>query len=174
MDRTVLLVDADLAKPGLSMLLGVQERAGLTDRLLDSSLDLRNILLRTDVPKLTVLSAGHRHRRSTELLASKAMTDLLDELARRYADRIILFDSPPLLATSEASTLADSMGQICLIVESGKTPQFLVKEALELLQHKERVSLVLNKTKRDLLSGQAGYYYGYRYGDGYGKDRARQ
>ena len=170
MDRTVLLVDADLARPGLSQLLRIHERAGLTDRLLDSSLDLKGLLRRTDVPKLTVLSAGRRHRRSTELLASNAMKELLDELAQRYRDRIVLFDSPPLLVTSEASVLAEQMGQICVVVESGKTPQFLVKEALELLQHKERVSLVLNKTKRDLLSGQGSYYYGYRYGDGYGKD----
>jgi exopolysaccharide/PEP-CTERM locus tyrosine autokinase len=171
MDRTVLLVDADLAKPGLSKLLRMQDSPGLTDRLLDANLDLKDLLRRTDVPKLTVLSAGRRHRRSTELLASNAMKDLLDELAQRYADRVVLFDSPPLLATSEASVLAEQMGQICVVVESGATPQFLVKEALDLLQHKDRVSLVLNKTKRDLLSGQGSYYYGYRYGSGYGHEK---
>ncbi len=175
LDRTVLLVDADLAKPGLSRRLRVQSLPGLTERLLDESLDLKSLLLRTDVPKLTILPAGHRHRRSTELLASNTMRKLLDELAVRYPDRIVLFDSPPLLATTEASVLAQQMGQICLVVESARTPQFLVKEALSQLQDKDRVSLLLNKVKRDLFSGYGKYYYGYRsgYGYGYGQEDAR-
>jgi exopolysaccharide/PEP-CTERM locus tyrosine autokinase len=175
LDRTVLLVDADLAKPGLSRLLRLQSLPGLTERLLDESLELKGLLLKTDVPKLSILPAGHRHRRSTELLASNVMRKLLDELAVRYPDRIVLFDSPPLLATTEASVLAQQMGQICLVVESARTPQFLVKEALGLLQDKDRVSLVLNKVKRDFLTGYGKYYYGYRsgYGYGYGQDDAR-
>ena len=169
LDRTVLLVDADLANPGLSRLLRAQDLPGLTERLLDDKVALRDLLLRTDVPKLTVLPAGRRHRRSTELLASNTMKGLLDELATRYPDRVVLFDSPPLLATSEASVLAEQAGQVCLVVESATTPQFLVKEALGLLRHQERVSLVLNKTRDELLSGRRGYYYGYRYGYGYGR-----
>jgi exopolysaccharide/PEP-CTERM locus tyrosine autokinase len=169
LDRTVLLVDADLANPGLSRLLKAQDLPGLTERLLDDKVDLKELLLHTDVPKLTVLPAGRRHRRSTELLASNAMKGLLDELATRYSDRVVLLDSPPLLATSEASVLAEQAGQICLVVESATTPQFLVKEALGLLRHQDRVSLVLNKTRDELLSGRRGYYYGYRYGYGYGR-----
>jgi exopolysaccharide/PEP-CTERM locus tyrosine autokinase len=178
LDRTVLLVDADLANPGLSRLLRAQDLPGLTERLLDDKVALRDLLWRTDVPKLTLLPAGRRHRRSTELLASNTMKGLLDELATRYPDRVVLFDSPPLLATSEASVLAEQAGQVCLVVESATTPQFLVKEALGLLRHQERVSLVLNKTRDELLSGRRGYYYGYRYGYGYergygyGKDDA--
>jgi receptor protein-tyrosine kinase len=172
LDRTVLLVDADLANPGLSRLLRAQDRPGLTEHLVDNKVELRDLLLRTDVPKLTVLPAGRRHRRSTELLASNAMKGLLDELATRYPDRVVLFDSPPLLATSEASVLAEQAGQICLVVESAKTPRFLVKEALGLLRHQDRVSLILNKTRDEMLSGRGGYYYGYRYGYGYPKSDA--
>ena len=134
MDRTVLLVDADLAKPGLSRLLKISNQPGLTDRLIDETLDLRDLLIKTDIPKMSILPAGRRHKRSTELLASNVMRNLLDELALRYSDRIVLFDSPPLLATSESSVLADQMGQICLVVESGVTPQFLVKDAIARLQ----------------------------------------
>lgn len=177
LDRTVLLVDADLANPGLSRRLKLEDRPGLLERLLDDQADLKGLLLRTDVPKLTLLPAGRRHRRSTELLASNTMKGLLDELATRYPDRVVLFDSPPLLATTEASVLANQAGQICMVVESGRTPQFLVKEAVSMLQHPDRVSLVLNKTKRELWSTQGGYYYGYKYGYGYGygygQDRAK-
>ena len=168
LDRTVLLVDADLAKPGLSRILNINNRPGLTDRLINEDIDLKDLLLRTDVPKLTVLPAGRRHRRSTELLASNNMRALLDELALRYPDRVVLFDSPPLLATSEAGVLAQQMGQICLVVESTVTPQFLVKDALRQLVSTDNVSLVLNKCKPDLFLGGYGYGYNYRYGYGYG------
>lgn len=170
LDRTVLLVDSDLAKPGLSRLLKINNLPGLTDRLIDESLNLRDLLLHTDIPKLTVLPAGRRHRRSTELLASNSMRRLLDELALRYSDRVVLFDSPPVLATSEASVLAQQMGQICLVVESAVTPQFLIKDALTQLDSPDNVSMILNKCKPDLFLGKYGYGYGYgyRYGYGYG------
>ncbi|MCB1853079.1 MAG: AAA family ATPase, partial [Gammaproteobacteria bacterium] len=102
LDRTILVVDADLAKPSLSRLLGVNDRPGFTECLQDKKLDLGNYLLKTDVPKLSVLPAGKRNSRATELLASRNMTARLEELSSRYSDRIVLFDSPPLLATSEA------------------------------------------------------------------------
>ena len=167
MDRTVLLVDADLAKPSLSRLLQVNDRPGFTECLRDETLDLGECILHTDVPKLRVLPAGQRHNRATELLASNSMISRLQELATRYPDRIVLFDSPPLLATSEASTLARHMGQVAMVVEYGGTPQFMIKEALGLLDSKENVSLILNKSRDDFLIKHVGGY-GYGYGKGYG------
>ncbi len=171
MDRTVLIVDADLAKPGLSKLLKIDDRLGLTDYLRNEEKDIGRLLLRTDIPKLTVLPAGSRHAHSTELLASNRMRQLFHELAVRYPDRIVIFDSPPLLVTSEASVLASVIGQIVLVVESGKTPQHLVKDALAQLSSTENVSLILNKCKKGFLSTQMGSY-GYGYGYGYGNEGA--
>jgi exopolysaccharide/PEP-CTERM locus tyrosine autokinase len=170
MDRTVLLIDADLARPGLSRLLNITERQGLTECLKDEQLDLGQFLLRTDVPKLTVLPAGQRHDRATELLASNAMRSRLHEMASRYPDRILIFDSPPLLVTSEASVLASQMGQVVMVVEFGKTAQYLVKEALTQLDDRQDVSLLLNKSRDDIFSsaGRYGYGYGYGYGKRYG------
>ncbi|GEM_PF-576883 len=166
MDSTVLLVDADVAKPGLSRFLGVADRPGLIDRLVDEKRDLAYLLLRTDIPKLTVLPAGSRHKRSTELLASSKMRELLDEMATRYADRIVLFDSPPLLESTEAGVLAAQMGQVVFVVASESTSQMLVKEALTAFDNLDTVSVVLNKVKGGLLSGKYGYAYGYGYGYG--------
>ena len=167
MDRTVLLVDSDLAKPNLSRMLQISERPGFTECLMDPNLEMGDCLLRTDVPKLTVLPAGQRVNRATELLASNTMEARLLEMSSRYADRIVLFDSPPLLATSEASVLARHVGQVAVVIEYGSTPQFLVKEALGLLESSESVSLILNKTRDDFLSRHVGGY-GYGYGKGYG------
>jgi len=169
MDRTVLLIDSDLAKPSLSRILQVNNRSGFTECLKDESLDLGQFLLNTDVPKLKVLPAGKRHNRATELLASNAMLSRLSELALRYPDRVVLFDSPPLLITSESSVLASHMGQVAVVVEYGVTPQYMVKEAVNLLDDKESVSLILNKTREDFIGlGSGRYGYGYGYGKKYG------
>lgn len=160
MDRTVLLVDADVAKPDVTSRLGVEAEKGLIDVLLDDSLMLSDVLLRTDIPKLTLLPSGSRHVHSTELLASERMRQLTLELSTRYSDRVVIFDSPPLLLTSEASVLASLMGQVVMVVEESNTSQHAVKEAVELLQDNEIVGIVMNKGSRGS-SGEGYSYYGY-------------
>lgn len=158
MDRTVLLVDADVAKPRVPEYLGIHADKGLLDVLQDKDLKLSDVLIKTDIAKLTVLPAGRTYKRATELLASAAMTRLVEDIGNRYPDRIILFDSPPLLATSEASVLATHMGQIVMVVEAEKTSQEAVREALSHIQSCEVVGMLLNKTTP---TPGADYYYGY-------------
>ena len=106
------------------------------------------------------------------------MGGLLDEMAERYSDRIIILDSPPLLETTEASVLATQMGQVVLVVESESTSQMLVKEAIAQFEHLDNVYIILNKCKENiftkLMSGKYsgyGYSYGYGYGYGYGSEK---
>jgi len=157
MDHTVLLVDADVARPAIPNTLGLATEMGLLDVLLDDKLDLADVLIRTNVEKLSVLTAGSKNKHSTELLASQAMSDLLKEIGRRYHDRIVIFDSPPILLTSEARVLASQMGQIVLVVEAENTTQQAVKEALRLLEACDIINLVCNKAR----SLPGGGYYGY-------------
>ena len=164
MDRTVLLVDADVARPRVPEYLGLHTDLGLLDVLRDKKMKLSDVMIKTDVAKLTVLPAGRTYKRATELLASTAMTDLVEDIGNRYHDRIIIFDSPPLLATSESSVLATHMGQIVMVVEAEKTSQEAVQEALSHIKSCEVVSMLLNKATP---SPGADYYYGY-YGS-YGK-----
>ena len=164
MDHTVLLVDADVAKPSVPGLLGLKADRGLMDLLLDESLQLADVLIKTNVEKLTLLPAGRGHRYSTELLASVAMRRLIEEMGQRYSDRIIIFDSPPLLATSEARVLASYMGQIVVVVEAQKTTHEALREALKHLEHCDIVGTLLNKGNH--LPGNS--YYGSYYG-AYGK-----
>jgi receptor protein-tyrosine kinase len=164
MDRTVLLIDADVAKPRIPEYLGIHADKGLLDVLQDKDLKLSDVLIRTDIAKLSVLPAGRTYKRATELLASAAMTRLIEDIGNRYPDRIILFDSPPLLATSESSVLATHMGQIIMVVEAERTSQDAVREALSHIQSCEVVGMLLNKTTP---TPGADYYYGY-YGS-YGK-----
>lgn len=158
MDHTVLLVDADVAKPTVPQVLGVEAEKGLMDLLLDRRIDLAEVLCRTDIDKLTLLPAGTAHQYATELLASDAMRMLLRELAARYQDRIIIFDSPPLLAASEASVLATRMGQIVVVVEAGRTTETALKEALGRIESSNITGLLLNKGEHP---GPEYYYGGY-------------
>jgi exopolysaccharide/PEP-CTERM locus tyrosine autokinase len=156
-DSTVLLVDGDVAHPSIPELLGAPHGPGLLDLLTRDNLDFADALIKTNVEKLSLLPAGSRHRRSTELLASEQMASLLREVASRYRDRIVIFDSPPLLATSEARVLATNMGQIVMVVAADATSQHAVNQALATVENCEIVLMILNKASRT----DVGTYYGY-------------
>ena len=162
-ERTVLLVDADVARPSLPKLMGLKEQKGILDILEDRSLQLSDVLLRTNVDKLNLLMAGTAHPHATELLASEAMARLLNEMSQRYADRIIIFDSPPLLMTTEARVLATHMGQIVFVVQAEESLQSAVKEALATIEACPNKSIVLNQA-RNIDPVVYGYGYGYGYG----------
>lgn len=162
-DKTVLLIDADVARPSVSKALGLTSEEGLTDLLKNPSIRFPDVVLKTDIPNLNLLPAGNRDRHSTELLASDAMKRLANELSARYPDRIVIFDSPPILAATQGSVLAGLVGQVVLVIESESTPQYLVMETISKLSACEVIGCVLNKTKK----GFGFKYYGYTYEYGY-------
>ncbi|MEC5161313.1 MULTISPECIES: XrtA-associated tyrosine autokinase [unclassified Janthinobacterium] len=157
MDITVLLVDADVARPSVLKVLGLGAQPGLMDLLLSDKLELSDVIMKTNVATLSILPAGRSNKHATELLASRTMSALLADIASRYADRIVIFDSPPLLITSEANVLAAQMGQVVLVVEAETTTQHAVKEALRQIEGCAHVNLIYNKTR----AFPGGDYYGY-------------
>lgn len=158
LDKKVLLIDADVAKPSISKVLGFESKIGLIDFLETDSISLSDVILETEIPGLRIIPAGKSHQLSTELLASDKMIALSKELSERYSDRIVIFDTPPLLATTQAEVLASQMGQIVLVVAAETTPQSFVMESVKKLQNCSDVVLtVLNKAQRTLNAG----YYGY-------------
>jgi exopolysaccharide/PEP-CTERM locus tyrosine autokinase len=160
LDHTVLLVDADVARPSVLRTLGLPNQRGLMDILVDDKLDMADVMLRTNVDTLSILPAGTSTPRATELLASSTMSNLVNEIASRYPDRIVIFDSPPLLLTSESRVLASHMGQIVMVVEAQTTTQHAVKEALSQIEGFNNVNLIYNKT-RDLPGIEETYDYHY-------------
>jgi exopolysaccharide/PEP-CTERM locus tyrosine autokinase len=157
-DHSVLLIDADVRKPSMPDLLGLKAEKGLMDLLVDRRIDMSEVLYRTDIGKLTLLPAGTSQANATELLASAATRELLLEIAARYRDRIVILDSPPLLLASETAVLANQVGQLVVVVESGKTTESAVKEALALIDSSRLTGLVLNKSTSP---GSGSYYGGY-------------
>lgn len=166
LDRTVLLVDADVSKPSVLKLLGLSPQRGLMDVLSEGNYDLSEVLLRTNIPKLSILPAGMPHERATEFLASESMNRLLAEISTRYADRVVVFDSPPLIPTTEARVLATHMGQLVMVVEAGRTTNGALRQALSTVEACPIKLMVLNKAR----TGGPGGYYGYGYGYGYGHE----
>lgn len=163
LDHTVLLVDADVSRPSVMSVLGLSSGPGLLDLVMDESLDLSSTLLKTNIDKLTLLPSGTPHLRATELLASEAMAKLLSEMAGRYADRIIVFDSPPLLLATESPVLASHMGQIVVVVQAEKTLRSDVEHALSTIESCPVKLMLLNQARA---SSKGTYEYGYELGYG--------
>ena len=162
-DLTVLLVDADVAKPDVLNTLGVKGNKGLIDVIENKDMDLRECLLKTNIPNLTILPAGKKHKLTTELLASERMGVIIDEIARRYHDRIIIIDSPPVLASSAASVLAMHVGQILFVVEAERTREEELNDALKMIEDCKNINLLLNKARFTAGKKKFGSYYGYGY-----------
>jgi protein-tyrosine kinase len=159
LDHTVLLVDADVARPSILRTLGVSAQRGLLD-VLQNEHEMSDVMLRTNVDTLTILPAGTSNVNATEILASQSMLRLVHEIANRYPDRIVIFDSPPLLLTSEARVLASHMGQIAMVVESERTTQHAVMESLGQLEGCSNVNLIYNKSREMIGAETYDYHYG--------------
>ncbi len=156
-DCSVLLVDADVAKRHLTELLKLGERPGLMDAIADSSVDVESLVLGTSVPGLCVLPAGRRSSSAPELFASHRMVELVEQLGGSDPQRIVLFDSSPVLVTNESQVLGKIVDQIVMVVRAESTTQPMVTEAIGYLE-KSKVRCVLNQAKA---SRQTEYYYGY-------------
>jgi protein-tyrosine kinase len=160
-DKTVLFVDADTAKAEAGKLLGVPEASpGLIDLLQSSRARVADVILPTNVEKLRILPAGSMHTHANELLASARMQQLMLELSEEDSDRVVIFDSPPLLLTTEASVLSDFMGQIVFVVSADLTPQHAVRQAIERIGEEKMVGMVLNRSRKRMNP----YYHAYGYG----------
>lgn len=140
----VLLVDADFANPELPAMLGLRSEAGLMDLLADPALAVEDFVIRTDVPRLAVLPAGQASPHDAEYLGSSQMDALIAALVAARPERILIFDSPPLLAASAASILAAHVDQTLLVVRADTTTEAALRDAAGLLGSAARVSLLLN------------------------------
>jgi receptor protein-tyrosine kinase len=161
LDTTVLLVDADVARPAIPERLGIQQGKGLLDLLTGKEIEVSDVMLGTNIERLSILPAGTPHSRATELLASDAMARLVEEMASRYPDRILVFDAPPLISSTESRVLATHMGQIVVVVEADRTPQASVKQALSTVEQCPVVMTLLNKIERAESASYYGYYGSY-------------
>lgn len=159
-DAEVLLVDADFAKPSILSTLGLAGGPGLMDALADPDVDVQDCVIRTDIPKLSVLPAGRQTNADTEFLASAHTESVLDALTATHPSRIVIFDSPPILAASPAAALAGHVGQAVLVVRADETTENALRDAVGLLQGCDNIQLLLNGVKFSPGGRRFGTYYG--------------
>ncbi|MFN4097861.1 MAG: AAA family ATPase [Sphingomonas sp.] len=162
-DVEILLVDADFAKPDVLQRLGAPDGPGLLDVLTGQVASAEDCVIDTDVPQLSVLPAGTRSVADTELLASARAHAILDGLAAANPRRIVIFDSPPILAASPASALASHVGQVMLVVRADRTRENELRDAVGLLDGCDHIQLLLNSVSIQpggRRFGSYGAYYG--------------
>jgi protein-tyrosine kinase len=157
-DCRVLVVDADLAKPRLTHLFGLQNEPGLTELLADEHGDVANAVLATEIDNLFVLPTGRQASNAPELLASKRMQQVAEQLISASGELVVLFDSSPLLLTNESHVLSTVVGQVLLVVRAGVTTHEMVQEAITHIDKARQISCVLNQTSN---ANTSDYYYYY-------------
>jgi exopolysaccharide/PEP-CTERM locus tyrosine autokinase len=161
-DTEVLLVDADFAKPSVLSTLGLPGGPGLLDALSDPRVAVEDCILGTDIPGLFVLPAGNASGSDTELLAAARTAQVLDRLTSQTRGRIVIFDSSPVLAASQASALAMHVGQAVVVVRADMTGEAALRDAVGLLSGCSDIKLLLNATHFSPSGRRFGTYYGYK------------
>jgi len=161
-DKTVLLIDADVLRPSLHRELEFKSERGLLEYLLDEVPSLSEVIYNTSIPNLKLIPSGKPHHLTNELLASRKMVTLAEELAQRYPDRIVILDCPPILGVTETPVLSSLVGQAVVVVEESKSKLDDVKKAVSQLDKDIAVGFVMNKTIRSKKDEYG--YYGYGYG----------
>jgi receptor protein-tyrosine kinase len=159
-DLHVLLIDADVIKPTVGTLFEPCDGAGLTDLLSGTCNDLVAITHPcSDLPNLGVVYAGKHDQRAPELISSRRTADIFLEMSQRCKDRIVVFDTPPVLGSSEPANLAMHMHQIVMVVAAGAANRRQLQTALENVSACPNISMVFNKAPKWHRADANPYYY---------------
>jgi len=159
--KKTLLVDADLRKPVQHNVFGRPRGPGLSEFLIGEVTDLDSIIHSTKVENLSIITAGALPPNPSELLGSEAMSLLIDQLESNWD--LVLFDSPPIVAVTDASTISGEIDAIALVVKAGQTEKPAVDRALDTIKNVRAplIGAILNSASQESLGGKYSYYYSY-------------
>ena len=144
-NQTVLLVDADLRRPTINELLGIEATHGLADYLEDK-VALQDILVNPGMERLVVLPSAGSYPNASELLSGPRMARLAEELQARYSDRVIIYDLPPLLVGDDAMVCLPYADSVVLVVADGESSKDEILQSQYLLRDHNILGMVLNKS----------------------------
>ena len=153
--QTVLLVDGDLKRQDVSKIFGLDSPAGIQDYL-EGRRSMEEIIVWPGIEQLCFISGGKLSPNSAEMLASPKMRTLMEDLKTKYDDRVILFDSPPVLSGADTLALAASVDSIIMVVSEGRTTMDDVKHAIEMLPNEKLLGFVMNRQTTETMTS---YYY---------------
>jgi len=163
-DITVILVDGDVVKPHISTLLNCTDSRGLLDFVSDASVGLKDIIYKTNVPRLYFIPAGEKTEQANELMSGSRMKEVLSQLAAIQKNCLIVFDTSPVLLTSESKVMLSYSDFVILMIKAGITPKIAVVDSMKILNEMSvKFGVVLNDVKTNVFTS---YGYGYVYGYG--------
>ncbi len=161
MDQSSLLVDCDLRRPSLAKMFGLSNEFGLVDCLQEGK-GIDQYLQKTSIDKLCLLASGKKPVNPAELLGSSRMEKIINELAERYEDRLIIFDSAPGQVAPESLVLAQHVDCVVLVVRYGKSNRNYVQKLVESIGKDKIVGVVFNGVKTTMIEDRVfGEYDSY-------------
>ena len=149
-DHTVMLIDADLRKPSVHQYLGIEKKAGLTECLMDG-MEIKDVLIKTGIGRLSVLQAGRVVRNPAEIFSSQKFRNFFLEIKNRYPDRYIIIDTPPVLPFAEPRSLCPIVDGVLLVVKEGAVTLNSITETMECLKGTEMLGVIYNNATQDQL-----------------------
>ena len=160
LDESVLLIDADLRKPNVSSILGIEKgKKGLAEYLIDGG-DYINYMTKTSIPKLTLIPSGLPPHNPSELISSKHMLNLIKQIKNQFDNHIVIIDSPPLIPVTDSIILSSLVDAIIVVIKAFETQREIVNEAIDKIANKGKIlGLILNGCE----FSKSRYHYYYQY-----------
>jgi capsular exopolysaccharide synthesis family protein len=168
--KTVLIIDADLRNPTQHKLFGLSNGQGLSVALVQDQ-DYRNYIMETNAPGVLVLTGGPIPPNPAELVGSKRMKSLIEEVSKQFD--VVLIDTPPIVAVTDAAILAQEVDGVILVLASGEVNKDYALRAKEQLDKVGAKILGAVINKADLKTSEYYYYYYYHGSDDRNKPRKR-
>ena len=161
MRKRVLLIDADLRKPVQHNVFGHSKGPGLAEYLVGDINEIDQLIRKTKIDNLFIVTAGVPPPNPSELLGSDRMGRLVDKLEQEWD--IVLFDSPPIVAVTDSSMISSEIDALIMVVKAGQTDRSAVDRALDTVKNVKSplIGVVLNAANPESLSGKYSYYYSY-------------
>jgi exopolysaccharide/PEP-CTERM locus tyrosine autokinase len=163
LNDTVLLIDADLRKPNISNLCGLEkDTIGLAEYLAQGN-DLGDYIIKTQIPKFNIIPSGKPPDNPSELISSAKMANLIKEVKNRYNNRYIILDSPPLIPIVDSTVIASLVDSVIIVIRSSATPRRWVNECINKIEDKEKIQgIIMNECSYGVLRYCSSYYKYYR------------
>jgi capsular exopolysaccharide synthesis family protein len=160
-----LIIDADLRKPALHKLLDRDIKKGLTDFIINPEISIDDIIKKTSIENLSLITAGDTPPNPTDLLESESMKTIIQKLKKRFD--FIIIDSPPIMVVSDAVVISRILDGVLIVIESKRTRKDAIYKSKEVIENVggKVLGVVLNKSRFSridrLYGGYSGYYYSY-------------
>jgi capsular exopolysaccharide synthesis family protein len=142
---SVLLADLDLRNPSMHEYLGIPDEPGLSD-FFSGEKTIAELMVHPGLEKMVVLPAGRSVKRSSDLLSTPKMLELINELKQRYSDRIVIVDLPPLLQTDDAMIFMPNVDACVLVVAEGENTDEQIQNSIQLIGQEKYLGTILNKS----------------------------